>query len=286
MIWHECRIISGLTLILLAAGCSRANKGGEANDTIYAAVNDAQLTESGLKELVPSDYYNQLTSEHKKEIVSEWVNSELLFQEALRQGLDADPEIKKIIENTRRSLLINELLERTFGEMKTPEAAVLRKYYDEHKRNFALQEREYRVRYAAFDSKREADDFWQQVKNRRSFSELAAERSKDQSAKSGGELGIVNQESVADEIWQAIENTVKNYGLVKISEPFRTADRWGCVIVDEVFEIGSTKPFEAVRDQVLELYMTDRRGMARNEFLKKLASKARIVYPKDTESGE
>ncbi|MHB9028861.1 MAG: peptidyl-prolyl cis-trans isomerase [Candidatus Latescibacterota bacterium] len=275
-----------LMLMILATGCSRSQEGGEFSEKAFVTVNDARLTESGLKSLVPSDFYGQLTADHKKEIINEWVNSELLFQDALRKKLDADPEIRAIIENTRRTLLINELLERKLGELKIPDAGELRKYYEEHKRNFVLQEKEYRARFAAFDSKRDADDFWRQVKSRGGFSELALERAKNTSAQKGGDMGIVNQESIAAEIWQSIENTVKRYGLVKISDPFAVGDQWGCVIVDEIFEPGNAKPYEAVQDQVLEMYMTEKRDNAKSEFLKKLASDAKITYRFDTEGGK
>jgi hypothetical protein len=256
------------------------------SEKVFVTVNEARLTETGLKNLVPSDFYNQLTPDHKKEIINEWVNSELLYQEALRKKLDADPEIRTIIENTRRTLLINELLERKLGEIEIPDTATLRQYYEDHKRNFVLQEREYHVRFAAFDTEQDAKDFWQQVKKKGGFSELAMELAKNTSSRKGGDLGIVNQESVAAEVWQAIENTVRRYGLVKISDTFKVGNQWGCVIVDEIFEPGNAKPFDAVQDQVLEMYMTEKRDGAKIEFLKKLASDATITYSIDTKGGK
>lgn len=277
--------MSALIFLVIMAGCSK-KQGQESIDPdekVYASVNNSRLTESGLRALVPNDFYDKLTPEHKKEIVNEWVNRELLYQEALRMKLEGDPDIQRILESTKRTLLINELLERRLGDIKIPDDRELQKYYESHKRNFILQDPEYKVRYALLKSRKDADDFWRQVKSRSGFSELAKERSKDPSAQAGGDIGAVSEDSVDPNLWKAISNTVKKYGLVKISDPFQVSGGWACIIVDEVYESGSVKPFEAVREQVLEMYMADAREEARKELLKKLASGMKITYDMNSE---
>lgn len=286
MTWQMGKIVSCILFATVAFGCSPKQESVETGEAVFATVNDSRLTESGLRELVPSDFYDKLTPDHKKEIVNEWVNNELLYQEALRRKLDQDPAILKIIENTRRTLLINELIERTSAELKAPGDDELRKYYESHKQYFVIQDKEYRIRYASFDSHKDADDFWRQVKSKTGFSELAKERSKDASAATGGDLGVVDQEMVAPEIWQAVDRTVRKYGLVKISDPFKVDEGWGCIIVDEAYEPGSAKSFEGVRDRVLEMYMTEGREKARTEFLRKLGSDAKITYSSESEGGK
>ncbi len=276
--------VSVLMFLALAVGCSKKQEpeSDQPDEKVFATVNNSHLTESGLRALVPNDFYDKLSPQHRQEIINEWVNNELLYQEAVKMKLDGDPEIARILENTKHTLLVNELLERKLGDIKAPGDPELQKYYDGHKRNFILQDREYKVRYALFASRKDADAFWKQVKSKSGFSELAKQQSIDPSAQSGGDIGTVSEDAVDPGLWQAIGNTVRKYGKVKISDPFQVSEGWACVIVDEVFEPGNAKPFAAVREQVLEMYMTDKRDEAKKDLLKKLTSGARITY--DTKS--
>lgn len=278
-----CWILPGVALLAVAGGCSRGKESADDGGAVFATVNGTRLTESGLRDLVPSDFYDKLTMQHKKEIVNEWVNSELLYKEAMRMKLDNDPGIQKILENAKRTLLINELLERTFSTIEPPKDDELRKFYGTHQQYFTTQDRQFRVRYARLDSKNDADDFRRRVKSRGGFSELAKERSKDSSAKSGGDLGVIDAESVPPDLWQAIEETYRRYGLVKVSDVFQVESGWGCLIVDEVFEPGRSASFEGARNKVLDMYMAESRDKAKAELLEKLSSGAKITY--DYEKG-
>ncbi len=274
-----CDTVLCIAALVVLASCSgdsgkKADSGGE---KVYASVNDARLTETGLRALVPSDFYSTLTPEHKKEIVQEWINNELLYQEAIRQKIDGDPEIARIIENSTRTLVSNELLERNLNSVKAPDDKQLQAFFEAHKKNFILPDREYKIRFASFENRRDAEDFWRKVKSRSGFSELAADMSKDPSARQGGDLGSVSEEMVEPEVWTAIAETVKKFGLVKISDPFKIASGYACVIVDEMYEAGSVKSFESVRDQVRDMYMVEKREEARKELIKKLTSSAKVT---------
>jgi len=275
------RLIFAFYLLLFSfflSGCSAKKEKTESHERIYAKVNNVLLTESDLKALVPGDVYDKMTEMHKNEIVKEWVKNEVLYQEALKQNIDNDPVISRILENSKRNLLVNELLERVFTDIRTPSDDVLRKYYNEHKDYFVLLDDEYRIRYALFDSRDNVDDFWRKVKLGGSFSDLAQKMSKDPSFQNGGDLGMVSEEMLEPEVWKAIIITYKKLGLVKISDPFSVSGGWACLIVDEIYEQGSVKPFEAVRDQVEEMYIVEKREEIKNEFIDKLSKNAKITY--------
>jgi len=278
-IWKEYFSYTVLIIILsiIISGCfdSREN---EINEQIYATVNGTYLTESGLRAIVPKEFYERLTPEHKRKIVEEWVNKELLYQEALRIGIDKEPEIQRLLLNSKQNLLSNEFLERELSNIKIPGEDELKKYHEDNKEFFILDAVEYRIRYALFDNSKEATSFYRKVKNNESFSELAQEFSKHPSSNSGGDLGIVNEESVEPNIWEAINSVYSRSGLRKISDVFTVNDGWGCVIVDEVFEPESLKPFEYVRDLVIDMYMAEKREEAKISLIKKLYTKADIRF--------
>jgi len=273
--FHTVFIISLSTIF---SGCFGSGNEDIIDEQIYATVNGVHLTESGLRAIVPKDFYDRLTIDHKRQIIEEWVNNELLYQEAQRIKIDNDPEIKRLLLNSKRNLLSNEVLERELSKINIPDENELKIFYEDNKEYFKLQANEYRIRYALFDNKKDATDFYRRVKSNQSFSELAKEYSKHPSSHDGGNLGVVNEESVEPPIWENILSTVTKYGMRKISDPFIVIDGWGCVIVDEEFKGGSIKPFEYVRDLVLAMYMAEKHEKTRDELIKKLRVKADIRY--------
>lgn len=94
----------------------------------------------------------------------------------------------------------------------------------------------------------------------------------------GGEYGIINEELVEPVIWTEIVRTVNELGIRKISNPFAVVDGWMCIIVDKAFKQGDFLPFEAVREQVLDMYIIEKRQEARESFLRELKEKANINY--------
>ena len=107
---------------------------------------------------------------------------------------------------------------------------------------------------------------------------MAEEFSKHPSSNAGGNLGVINEESVEPPIWENILSTITKYGIRKISDPFNVIDGWGCVIVDEELKTGSIKPFDYVRDLVLDMYIANKSEEARDNLIKKLKVKADIRY--------
>ena len=259
-------------------GCFNKMNSKETDGRIYATVNGVHLMESELQALVPEEYYDKLTSEHKKEIVEEWVNNELIYQEALKLGIDKEPEIARILKNTERDFLNAELLERVLASVKIPDEEDLNRYYEEHRDYFILHNDEYRVRFALFDNMEDARKFWREVKKGVSFSELAEKESKDLSSGSGGDLGIVSEELVEPAIWEGVVTTLRVFGLRKISDPFSVIDGFGIVIVDEVFKKGTVKSFNDAHDQVFDYYMVEKREAARKSLLVKLAAEMDVEY--------
>lgn len=276
--WYFPCTVLIMLLSIIFFGCFGSRDKDVIDEQIYTTVNGVHLTESGLKAIVPKDFYDRLTIDHKRQIIEEWVNKELLYQEAQRLEIDKDPEIKRLLLNSKQNLLSNELIERELSKIKMPDESELRKIYDDNKEYFELQTNEYRVRYALFDNKKDTTDFYRKVKRNQSFSELAKEFSKHPSSNAGGNLGVVNVESVEPPIWENILSTITKYGIRKISDPFIVIDGWGCVIVDEELKAGNIKPFDYVRDLVLDMYMAEEREEARDNLIKKLKVKADISY--------
>ncbi|MFC1541898.1 peptidyl-prolyl cis-trans isomerase [Candidatus Latescibacterota bacterium] len=279
---YKIKFVSGLFLFFLLTvffyGCSNSGNDNNANEQIFVTVNGVHLTESDLLEIIPEEFYDKLTTEHKRKIIEEWVQTELLYQEALSAKIDKEPEIERLLLNSKQNLLSNEYLERELSDIEPPSTDELREYYEKNTEYFKVTSPEFVVRYALFDNKDDANAFYSQVKNNESFSELAQKLSKHPSSVNGGNLGLVNEETVEPNIWEMINNIYTKAGLTKISDVFMVIDGWGCVIVDEVYVPESIKPFEYVKDLLIDMYMSEKREEEKEALLRRLTATADIKY--------
>jgi peptidyl-prolyl cis-trans isomerase C len=273
---RRCGYLCGVVCVVVILGCG--DDASRTNERVYATVNDILLTESALRERVPSDIFDILSPENKREVVREWVEQELLYQKALELGIESERDIARILDNVKRDLLVTEFLERSLLMNDDISESVLKTYYESHTDYFIRLSDEYSIRYASFDNLRDAQRFYNSVKRGATFSDLAEETSRDQSAVDGGKLGIVGEQSVEPSVWEAIVNTFETLGDGRISNPFNVIDGYGVVIIDGVYKRGTIRGFEQARDQVLDYYRLERREEEKTNLLRSLETAADVRF--------
>lgn len=140
-----------ISLIFLS--CSKEEK----NEKNIAKVNDAVLTEDMLNSMM-NDSKNK--AKLKDEIINQWIEDEVLFQEAEKEGITNEKEFQKILERSKKNLaisfLIKKYLDKNEIQIKDEE---LKKYYDENKNEFILNDELYYLRIAKFENYESAIEF-------------------------------------------------------------------------------------------------------------------------------
>ena len=138
-----------LAAALLAAGCGDAARpaapgGGE----VVARVGEAALTEGDLLEALGDAPAGLDSATARAQVVEQWVQRELLVQEARRQGLDDDPDVRRLVAEAERSALEAAALESFFASAPAaPSDADLEAYYRENRDALALREPYVRLRH-------------------------------------------------------------------------------------------------------------------------------------------
>jgi PPIC-type PPIASE domain len=121
-----------------------------------ARVDQAFLSEDEIAN--PNDSLGR-APQYRNEQIVEWVNDELLYQEALRQGLGSDPEVRHQMEAATKKLLIGSLLEKElYGEENVSEDEVVA-LYNGGGQFFRLREDVVNVSDALFDDRDAANAF-------------------------------------------------------------------------------------------------------------------------------
>src|SRR5665647_3956363 len=96
-----------VVLCLIVVQCDKSK-----NEKVIARVGKATLTLENLKNSIPSEYSDQITRDQNINYVKQWIDRELLFQEAVNQKIDRDPVIKERLMKMKMDLLAAEMLDR------------------------------------------------------------------------------------------------------------------------------------------------------------------------------
>ena len=145
-----------LALLALAAGCDKIPEGWQfwnsgssgkgkskakhPTGTVIARVGDAVLTLEDLQASIPHEYSGVISQEQNIAYVRRWINTELLYQEALRLKIDHNPEIIARFEKMKKDLLSAEIINRgvTGGGASVSEEAI-REYYENNREQFVRE---------------------------------------------------------------------------------------------------------------------------------------------------
>jgi peptidyl-prolyl cis-trans isomerase C len=164
-----------------------ASPGSGANGTV-ATVNGKPISQAKLEMLVRErvSQGQKDSPELRSFLKQELINREVIMQEALKRGLDKQPEVTAQLDIVRQGVLVAAFLQDHLRTNRPSDSALK----EEYERIKARQgEKEYRARHILVKTEQEAKDTVTQLANGAKFETLASERSLDTGSKgNGGDL--------------------------------------------------------------------------------------------------
>ncbi len=141
--WKNFNLLEDtLRKALLALVVSLSVSGSSfAADKVLAKVNGKTITEKDLKQVMETLPPNYKTLENnptfRKQLLENMVKEELLYQEALKEGVDKDPKVRKEIELMKKRILVQALL-RKHIKLHPPEVTdkEAKAFYEKNKERF------------------------------------------------------------------------------------------------------------------------------------------------------
>ncbi len=107
-----------------------------ADGAIVARIGDREITRADLDQAIsalPAPVRKQLSDpDRMKEFLQQYVAQELLYDKALKRGLDRDPAVRQQLDQVRRQVVVNRLLEEQLQDRVKPDEQDLRNYYQAH----------------------------------------------------------------------------------------------------------------------------------------------------------
>jgi hypothetical protein len=139
--------------LLLLTGCNRKEEKRE----YVAKVNDSYLSEDDLTAV--SGGYGGHKS-FKEEMIRSWVNRELLYQEALKQGITDTEEFSRIMRVSEKELAAAMMLEKIYADkMPVYKSDDLKLFYEQNQEIFKVNHTAYIVNKAEFSNENKAVNF-------------------------------------------------------------------------------------------------------------------------------
>jgi peptidyl-prolyl cis-trans isomerase C len=180
-------ILINLAMVLfLAVGCSSAKK----DEVVLATIGDTDITVSDFNERISNlpPKYQEVVNKRKKEFLEEIINDTLLYRQAIKYGLHKDKDVKKVIAEARKKVLIARLLkDKVDDEIEITDEDI--EIFYQANRGRYLSPEIMRVSHILVHSSEEAEKILAAIEGGSPFEEMARAKSIDPTAQTGGDIG-------------------------------------------------------------------------------------------------
>lgn len=234
-----------------------------ADAKVLATVNGKSITQQDYDNYVQE--HPKGTKLDQKQTLNELISRELVYQDALKKGLDKDKEVLAKLEAVRQNLILGAALEKAMTSPAITDAE-LKKMYDSRVAEFNVKE--YKARHILVKSKDEADKVITELDMGGDFAELAKKKSTGPTGKNGGDLGWFAPQQMVPEFSQAVSQLEKGK---YTKSPVQTKFGWHVIKLEDT---RSAEPptFDQVKPQLKKVAEQSRA----NDYLQSLKAKAKI----------
>lgn len=260
------------TLLPLIAALAIATQ-APAEEQVVATVNGAKITAQDMQRFA-YEATRGLKDPNARldpnEIMSELLSRELIYQDAVKQGIDKRQDVQEEFEQLKRKLLIDVALQEAVKKNPVSDKE-LQEIYDKEIKNAKLKE--YRAHHILVKEKTQAEQIITELDLGGDFSKLASKYSSDkESAKNGGDLGWFKPQLMVPEFSNAVALLDKGkYTKVPVQSQFG----WHIIRLDDSRDL-APPTFEQVKGKLGQAVQQQRIGL----YIKSLQEKADIQITK------
>ncbi len=200
---------------------------------------------------------------------------EVLYQEAKKSGLDKNKEILAKIDDARRAILIDALLEealRKTGEVSEEE---IQRYYKDNPTLFT-EPQEIKIRHIVVNTEPALKEVVTKLSNGESFEKLAATYNIGHFKEDGGNLGYIRRGQLAPPFAQFEEAAFSLRKRGEISEVVSTPYGYHILRLEDL-RGSALKPLNRVKERIRFFLQPKKKQEAYLEYVKEAKSKTKIL---------
>lgn len=222
-------------------------------------------------EALPKDLQSAV-KQKKKEFVDELASEHFLMKEALKQGIDRDPEVKDLIESARKKIIVAKLVENEVDKKVVVDSRETEQYYESRKEEFTTPLL-LRASHILVKTEEEAAQIKQELVQGADFEEIARHKSLDSTAIRGGDLGFAQKGRFVPEFEEALYRLKKG----EISDPVKTQFGYHVIKLTDRSEPG-IREFRAVKRLVEERFVNEKRSKLFKTLVERLKANTKIQF--------
>jgi len=271
--------IFGVFLLLNTLGCGKAGK-DELGKNELVRINDLSISLEEFRQMSekqPLEGKMRLLDEKgMRDFLENYViTREVLYQEAKKKGFDKNKEILQKVEDFKRAMIIDGLIEEELRGKGEPTEEDLQQYYKENRALFT-EPLEVKIRHIVVNSEPVLKEVLTRLSKGESFEKLASIYNIDRTREDGGTLGYLRRGQLAPSFAQFEEAAFSLTKKGDISEVVRTPYGFHILRLEEMR--GTTqRPFEQVRERIRFFLQAKKRQEAYLNYVKEVKSKAKIL---------
>jgi EpsD family peptidyl-prolyl cis-trans isomerase len=268
-------LLAGATGGLCAAAEGPASGDADAK-RVVARVNQVEITYAEFQRRLEGlqQQRGPVRPEQFKEVVHGMVQEEILLQDATTEGLDQEAAVKARLEQARRQVLIQTLLQRKVIAQAQVTDEEARKMYEDNKPLFSTETM--RVSHIMVKTEAEAEAILTELEAGKDFAELAKAKSQDTgSAEKGGDLGELRRGQAVQEFEEAAFRLKEG----ELSPVVKT--QYGYHILKGGAHVAAVAPFDEVKGRIRQSLLQQKQQETFMAFMADLEKKAKTEIFED-----
>jgi peptidyl-prolyl cis-trans isomerase C len=274
-------ILVGISILFLSlfSGCEKSGKEGtEGRDLVK--INNVPISLEEFRQMSERQSLEGkmrlLNEKGSRDFLDNYViTREVLYQEAIKKGLDKKKEVMGKVEDFKRAMVIDALLEEVLKRKDEVTDREIEQYYKENEDRFT-EPKEVRIRHIVVPTEPILHEVLVKLSKGEKFEKLASTYNIDRSKEDGGNLGYIQRGQLSPAFAQfeeaAFSLRTKGETAPVVKTPYgyhiiRLEDRRGRVL----------RPLDQIKEKIRLFLQTKKKQDAYLEYVKEAKSKATIV---------
>jgi len=274
------KIFLGVLAIILIFACAKKE---EKRASYLAKVGNTVITEADIEREIKNlpDFVQKMFEgvSGRERFLEELVKRELLYQEALKKGLDKDPAYQKKLEDFKKINLVGLLLEKEIETKTKVSDKEIRDYYEKNKEDFAPVS-QVRLSHILLNTEEEAQKVLERLKKGEDFGQVAKKSSIDTvSAKKNGDLGFFSKGEIPPDFRIAAVRLKTG----EVSEPIKTKSGYEIIKVTDK-KVGQVIEFDKIKNLISQNLLAEKQKESFDSYIEGLKKKYKVEVNKEAVS--
>jgi len=249
---------------LLNGGCR--DKSPESSSAVIAESGNAKLHLHELKTALPEAAGLEISTIQLQNYIQRWVENELIYQEAVKQGFTKDPEVQRKLEKIEKEMIAAWYVDQEIDKVLTVEEREISTFYDQSRSEYIRQTPSYDLQLILTQTINEANECREALTTGADFAVVARESSLDASKTKEGKIGWSTLNNFPEEVRRRIPTMRSG----EISQPIQTSIGYYVIKVLAIRAKGEVQALDEVRDLIVWKIKAGKREEKYRQLIKQL----------------